>query len=186
MKKITLLLLLMISSITFGQRYSDEFSYSLKSGVVSGSTYGNFYGTSIGASYIIGTEGYMADANIGYYTSDIKFGQTHLPYKLFSLEVLGGYTIEEDSLYPFYFNFKTGMSFGYEFVNNGGHYETLYFSKLPYPTNSFACGVILNPEAEIILTDNLTGTINFSQYFDLLSRYQKNYYTTFLGIKYYL
>ncbi len=185
MRKLTFLFLI-ITTFAFAQRNSNGYSVFAKGGMISSSKLFGKFGGSAGVSYVIGTKGFLTDVQVNYHLSDIDYNESTLPYQLLSLEFLGGYSIEKESLYPFYFNFKGGFFMGYERINKDSEYEDLYSTKLPYETSNFSYGVSVSPEVEIIAYDNISAILSFTQYFNLKSDYNKSYYTAFVGLKYYL
>lgn len=185
MKKIFYLLSVVVPLFSFAQQ-TNTIALQANIGLMNGK--GEFIGNnasniSLGAQFFVRNGDYFIESNLfmqDYFVDKEKF---NLPYQLYGLSVLGGYSYEMGKLY---LNFKGGGFIGKEKVNRGKDIEEVHGTFLKNSVNSFTYGVVVSPEFEFRIWEKLNGVANFNQYWNIKSKYADWKYSINLGLKYYL
>ena len=182
-----LLFTLVIASISlYGQRKENGWALQARYGIMEGKgeTSGIASELNFGTSVTIGKRGALAEANLFLQDYYVDKDNLNLPYKLYGLNALGGWSYE--GVRNFYFNIKGGVFIGVENVNNGNTTESQFGTPLAHPINGFTYGFLVAPEVEIKVWDRLTLLVNFNQYWNRGSEYANWKYSVNAGLKYYL
>ena len=106
---------------------------------------------------------------------------------MYGLNVIGGWSYE--NLQPVFINLKAGLIGGFEQVNNGNkttNWNNLEGVPLQVNTDKFVYGAVISPEIELAIWRNLSGTVSFSQYWNLRSDVSEWKYSGNIGLKWYL
>ena len=185
--KIKLLVGVLLLSIgSFAQRKNDGWAIQSHYGIMEGKGQMSNYAStaSIGVNFFPGSRGYLVESNLMIHDYFVDKDNLNLPYKLYGLNVMGGWSYE--NLSPFFLNLKAGAFVGIERINNGKDRDNLYGILLPIDVTKFTYGAVISPEAEIVIWKRLTGLLCFSQYWNIKSEVSEWKYSVELGIKWYL
>ncbi|PWN62406.1 hypothetical protein C1631_022845 [Chryseobacterium phosphatilyticum] len=143
------------------------------------------YMAKIGYMRVIGDKGFLGKAEGFYQDYKVNYidGQV-LPYKRYGLNVSAGYSYE--GLYPVFLNGWFGAYGAYETANDGNTKDPRYNAEIPTNVKGFVYGLSGSAEAEIVLVRKLSLLVNYTQYYDLKSKFSKSNYAFFGGIRYYI
>lgn len=143
------------------------------------------YMAKIGYMKVIGDKGFIGKAEAFYqdYKVDYIDGQV-LPYQKYGLNVNVGYSYE--GLYPVMLNGFIGAYGAYENANKGNQKDPLYNAEIPYNVKGFVYGISGSAEAEIYLIRRMSILLNYSQFYDLKSKFSKSNYALFGGLRFYI
>lgn len=138
-----------------------------------------------GYSKIFGDKGFLGKAE-GFY-QDYKVGYLDnqlLPYQKYGVNIQAGYSYE--GLVPVFLNIWAGGYGAYEIVNKGMQNDPRYNAPIPAEIKGFTYGVTGSAEIELIVVRKLSIVADYTQYYDLKSKFSKSNYAFFGGIKYYI
>ena len=193
MKKIAFLILVVLGTTSYAQRKAGGWAVQARYGLMEGKGQMNsFWGAfpegqatsgAIGANVLIGNKGLMAEGNFFMNDYFVDKDNFNLPYRLYGLNILGGWSYE--GFRKIYLNFKGGGFIGIENVNNGKQTENIYEILLPNSVDAFTYGMLIIPEVEIKIWNKLSGLVSFSQYWNIGSKYSHFKYDVNLGVKWY-
>lgn len=137
----------------------------------------------VGYGRVFGNKGILGKAELFYQNYEVGYlDQQILPYNKFGLNVNAGYSLE--ALYPVLINVYAGGFAGYETVNDGNDKDPKYNATIPYKIKGFTYGVSGSVEMEIFLIRNLSLLVDYTQFYDLKSKFSKSNYGVFGGLKY--
>lgn len=188
------MLLVLGAGIMQAQRQDGGWAVQGKFGIMEGKGQMNsFFGAfpegqatsaQIGVNLLVGNKGLMAEAN--FFMNDYFVDTTNfdLPYRLYGLNVLGGWSYE--GFRKLYLNFKGGAFAGIERINNGNDRDSVTKGKYKNSVRGLTYGIVLNPELEIVLYKKLSLTISSSQYWHPSNKWTKFQHSGDIGLKYYL
>lgn len=187
MKKTFLVFTLLVGlSSLFAQGRFDGQSYIFANGgyVLERDSLSSGFMVKAGYGRVMGDMGWFGKAEAFYHDYEVKYidGQ-NLPYQKYGLSVLGGYSLEQ--LAPIYFNFNAGGYLAYENANKGKDTDPLYNAKIPVNVKGVTYGIVGGAEIEYMFVDGLSFTIDYTQYYDLRSKFSKSNFGLFGGLKYY-
>lgn len=189
MRKIILVMVLLFSIGGYAQRKNDGWAIQGHYGIMKGEgQISKFASTaSLGVSHYPGSKGFLIEANLFVNDSYVDKDKFNLPYRLYGLNVIGGWSYE--NLQPVFINFKAGLIGGFEQVNNGNkttNWNNLEGVPLQVDTDKFVYGAVISPEIELAIWRNLSVTVSFSQYWNLRSDVSEWKYSGNIGLKWYL
>lgn len=195
MKKIVLFIFtIFLINSAYGQRQAGGWAIQGKFGLMEGRGQMNtFWGafpegqavsTSIGVNTLIGNKGTMFEANLFMNDYFVDKDNFNLPYRLYGLSALGGWSYEK--VRKFYFNLKGGTFAGIERVNGGNDKEANTGATFANSVSNFVYGVLVMPEVEYSVYNKITLTVSYTQYWKPSSKWSRFSYGLELGVKYYL
>lgn len=137
----------------------------------------------VGYGRVFGNKGLLGKAEVFYQNYEVSYLDNQiLPYNKFGLNINAGYSLE--ALYPVLINVYAGGFAGYETVNDGKDRDIKYNALIPYKVKGFTYGISGSVEAEIFLVRNLSLLLDYTQFYDLKSKFSKSNYGVFGGLKY--
>ncbi len=139
---------------------------------------------SAGASVLIGNKGYLFETNLFMNDYFVDKDNFNLPYRLYGLNALGGWSYE--GIRKIYLNFKAGGFIGIQKINNGNDKEATTGATYPNSVSGFAYGILISPELEFLIYRNITLKASYSQYWQPSGKWSKFQYGFEFGVKYYL
>lgn len=187
MKKLFFLFSCMVCMVAFGQRSKNVVSLHGKVGYMEGKgiLMQDFASSAtFGVQQLLG-KGYLWEANL--FAQD--FSVTHkelentIPYSLYGLNVMGGWSLE--NLNPLYFNFKIGGFGGYYVANRGEDVEKEFGTTFTNSVKGITYGALAEAEAEVILLGRLSAVGSFTQFFYPKDNWITWNYTVQAGLKFY-
>lgn len=139
----------------------------------------------VGYARVIGDKGFLGKAEAFYqdYKVDYIDGQI-LPYKKYGLNVSAGYSYE--GLYPVFLNAWFGAYGAYEMANDGNEKDPKFNAQIPTKVKGFVYGLSGSAEVELVLARRLSLLVDYTQYYDLKSKFSKSNYAFFGGLRYYI
>ncbi|CAA7393302.1 hypothetical protein [Chryseobacterium fistulae] len=139
----------------------------------------------VGYMRVIGDKGFLGKAEAFYQDYKVNYidGQV-LPYKRYGLNVNAGYSYE--GLYPVLINGWLGAYGAYETANDGNQKDPKYNAEIPTNVKGFVYGISGSGEVEVVLVRKLSLLVNYTQYYDLKSKFSKSNYAFFGGLRYYI
>lgn len=186
MKKLSIILGLLFFSVASSQAIKNgqsgvhaEYGFSpskedLKSG----------YFVKAGYSRVMGEKGFLGKAEFFYQSSEVKYYNNIMPYAKYGINVNAGYGYE--GLYPVVLTAWLGVFGSLENVNKGNENYPNSSAIIPEKTNSFTYGISGSLGGEIFITNNLAFLVNYSQFYDVASKFSKSNYGIFGGLKFYI
>lgn len=143
------------------------------------------YMAKLGYMRVMGDKGFLGKAEVFYQDFKINYidGQV-LPYQKYGLNINAGYSYE--GLYPVMLNAFLGVYGAYENANKGNQKDPLYNAEIPYNVKGFVYGISGSAEAEIYLMRRMSLLVNYSQFYDLKSKFSKSNYALFGGLRFYI
>lgn len=190
MKKFKFLMissLFLFSLLVYGQgRSNGQYVVNAQYGFVpsSGDKTGQFM-IDVGVSKIIGDKGFFAKIETIYANYKVDYTESVLlDYNKYIINFNGGYSIE--TLYPVFINFNAGAFIGYEKANKGKRKDPYFGATIPKKTKGFVYGLSGTAEAEVMIVNNISFLVNYSQFIDFKSDFSKSNYAIFAGLKYYI
>ncbi|GIJ95390.1 hypothetical protein CAPN002_26080 [Capnocytophaga stomatis] len=194
MKKVIFLILVVLGTTVHAQRKAGGWAIQARYGLMEGKGQMNsFFGAfpegqatsgQVGVNLLIGNKGLMAEANLfmnDYFVDTTNF---NLPYRLYGLNALGGWSYE--GFRKLYLNLKAGAFAGIERINDGNDRENITGGKYRNSVAGLTYGIILNPELEIVLYRKLSLTISSTQYWHPSNKWTRFQHSGDIGLKYYL
>lgn len=146
---------------------------------------GNSFMAIAGYNHVFGDKGFLGKAELFYMKNNVSYtGGQYLPYERYGLNVSAGYSYE--GLYPLFLNLYGGAFAGYEKVNNGDERDPLYNALIPAKVKGFTYGLSGSAELELVLVRRLSLIANYTQFYDLQTKFSKSNYGIFGGLKYYI
>lgn len=137
----------------------------------------------VGYGRVFGNKGFIGKAEVFYQKYDVTYLDNQiLPYNKIGLNVNAGYSLE--FLYPVVLNGYVGGFAGYETVNKGNDRDPKYNALIPEKVKGFTYGISGSIEAEIFIVRNLSFVVDYTQFYDLKSKFSKSNYAIFGGLKY--
>lgn len=138
-----------------------------------------------GYSKVFGEKGFLGKAEGFYQDYDITYLDNQiLPYEKYGLNVSAGYSYE--GLAPVFINAWLGAYGAYEKANNGNQKDPLYNAEIPTKVSGITYGLSGSAELEIVLVRKLSFLADYTQYYDLKSKFSKSNFAFFGGLKYYI
>lgn len=138
-----------------------------------------------GYNQVIGDKGFLGKIEGFYQKTKVGYtGNQFLPYEKYGLNVSAGYSYE--GLYPVFLNAYVGAFGAYEKVNDGSDMDPLYGALIPEKVKGFTYGVTGSAEIEVVLVRKLSLIANYTQFYDLKSKFSKSNYALFGGLKFYI
>lgn len=132
---------------------------------------------------VIGEKGILGRSGVFYQDYKVAYNRQLLPYQKYGVNVMAGYSYE--GLYPVFLNAYIGGYAGYEIANKGVKKDT-YGALIPTNVNNFTFGIVGTAEMEVILWERIGAVIDYTQYYDLKSKFSKSSYGINAGLKIYL
>lgn len=138
-----------------------------------------------GYNRVLGDKGFLGKIEGFYQKSKVGYtGGQYLPYEKYGLNISAGYSYE--GLYPLFLNAYVGAFGAYEKVNDGKERDPLYNAQIPAKVKGFAYGISGSAELELVLARKLSLIGNYTQFYDVSSKFSKSNYAIFGGLKFYL
>lgn len=138
-----------------------------------------------GYGQVFGDKGFLGKAEFFYSKYWVNYQKEQiLPYQKYGINVQGGWSYEE--LSPVFLNGFAGIFGAFEQVNNGKKTDPVYNAAIPSKVKQFTYGFTGTFEVEIILVRNLNLTADYTQFYDMKSKFSKGQYAVFGGLKYYI
>lgn len=143
------------------------------------------YAVKGGYSKVFGDKGFLGKAEAFYQDYEVGYldNQT-LPYQKYGASVMAGYSYE--GLAPVFFNVYAGVFGAYEKANNGNQNDPLYNAEIPQKVDGLVYGLTGSAEVEVMLTRKISLVGNYSQWYDVKSKFSKSQFGIFGGLKFYL
>lgn len=123
-------------------------------------------------------EGFYQDYKITYLDNQI------LPYQKYGLSVSAGYSYE--GLSPVFINGWLGGYGAFEKANDGNQNDPKFNAAIPAKVSGITYGLTGSAEVEVMLTRKLSFLVDYTQFYDLKSKFSKSNYAFFGGLKYYI
>ena len=141
------------------------------------------YMAKVGYGRVFGNKGLLGKAEFFYQDYEVSYLDNQiLPYKKYGLNVNVGYSFER--LYPVLLNVYAGGFAAYENVNDGKTTDPKYNAIIPAKVKGFTYGVSGSAEIEIFVVRNLSILLDYTQFYDMRSKFSKANYGVFGGLKY--
>ena len=138
-----------------------------------------------GYNHVFGDKGLLGKVEAFYQDTKISYTDNQiLPYQKYGLNVAVGYSYE--GLYPVFLNGYVGAFGAYEKANDGNQKDPLYSAQIPSNVKGMTFGLSGSAEIEIVLVRKLSLITNYTQFYDLKSKFSKSNYALFGGLKYYI
>lgn len=138
-----------------------------------------------GYSKVIGKKGFLGKIEAFYQNYEVTYIDNQiLPYQKYGLNANAGYSIE--ALAPVYFNAWIGGFAGYEMANDGKKTDPKYNAEIPTEVKGFVYGLSGSAEIEYAFARKFSMLTNYTQFYDLKSKFSKSNFGFFAGIKYYI
>jgi len=138
-----------------------------------------------GYGLVFGDNGWLGRADFVYFKHPVKYTNNRLfPYEKYGINVQAGWSYEE--LHPVSFNGFAGIFGAYEKINNGNTEDLVYNNKIPYKMKQFTFGFSGTAEIEVMLIEQLSLTVDYTQFYDIISKFSKGRYAIFGGLKFYI
>ncbi|WP_336691130.1 MULTISPECIES: hypothetical protein [unclassified Chryseobacterium] len=138
-----------------------------------------------GYNHIFGDKGLLGKIEAFYQDSKVRYTDNQiLPYQKYGLNVAVGYSYE--GLYPVFLNGYIGAFGAYEKANEGNQKDPLYNAQIPNNVKGITFGLSGSAEIEIVLVRKLSLITNYTQFYDLKSKFSKSNYALFGGLKFYI
>lgn len=152
----------------------------------SNSKTGNEFTATFGYLKVFGRDGWLLKADAVYQKSHFNYlGNQSLSLENYGINIQGGWTYE--GLKPIYLQAYGGIFAAYQKANNGNDRDPLYGAKLSTKVNGPTYGLSGTAEVEIaIISTKLSLLGNYTQFYDLHSKFSKESYALFAGIRLYL
>lgn len=139
----------------------------------------------VGYNQTFGDKGFIGKAEAFYQDYNVSYSNNQiLPYQKYGLAIYGGWSYE--ALHPVYINFYGGAYGGYEVVNDGNSKDILYNATIPTSVKGFTYGLTGGMELEVLLARRISLIADYTQYWDLKSKFSKSNGAVFGGIKFYI
>lgn len=187
MKKIAITtFLLMAVSITAQGRRANQSAAQIAYGVMPDAekSQGNSFMLKAGYSRVIGEKGFLGKAEAFYQKYGVGYiDEQILPYQKIGISAQAGWSFE--NLSPFFLNIYLGGFAAHETVNEGENKDLLYQAEIPEKVKGMTYGINGGVEAELIIYKNISLTVDYSQYYDLKSKFSETSYAIFGGLKFY-
>ena len=123
-------------------------------------------------------EGFYQDYKITYLDNQI------LPYQKYGLSVSAGYSYE--ALSPVFLNAWIGAYGAFEKANDGNQNDPKFNAAIPSKVSGISYGITGSAEVEVMITPKLSFLADYTQFYDLKSKFSKSNYAFFGGLKYYI
>lgn len=138
-----------------------------------------------GYNQVIGNKGLLGKVEAFYQKTKVGYtGNQLLPYEKYGLNVSAGYSYE--GLYPVFLNAYVGAFGAYEKANDGNQKDPLYSAQISEKVKGFTYGISGSAEIEVVLVRKLSLIGNYTQFYDLKSKFSKSNYAIFGGLKFYI
>lgn len=138
-----------------------------------------------GYNHVLGDKGFLGKIEGFYQKTNVNYlGNQVLPYEKYGLNVSGGYSYE--GLYPVFINAYVGAFAAYENVNNGNERDPKFNAVIPEKVKGFVYGISGSAELEVVLARKISIIGNYTQFYDLKSKFLKSNYGIFGGLKFYI
>lgn len=188
MKKIltTTFLLIAVSAFSQGRR-ANQNAVQIAYGIMPDAeqAQGNSFMLKAGYSKVIGEKRFLGKAEAFYQKYGVGYIDAQiLPYQKIGISAQAGWSFE--NLSPFFLNIYLGGFAAHETVNEGESKDPLFQAEIPEKVKGMTYGINGGVEAELILYKNISFTVDYSQYYDLKSKFSETSYGIFGGFKIYL
>lgn len=189
-KKILILTLLLASVFSFGQGRRENQSgihalYGYMPASSSDSLKEGSFMAIAGYNKVIGDKGLLGKVEAFYQKTKVGYtGNQILPYEKYGLNISAGYSYEK--FYPVLLNVYVGAFGAYEKVNNGSDKDPKFNALIPEKVKGFTYGVSGSAEIEVVLVRKLSLVGNYTQFYDVKSKFSKSKYAIFGGLKFYI
>lgn len=141
--------------------------------------------TKAGYSRVMGEKGFLGKAEGFYQDYKVSYLDNQvLPYQKYGLSVQAGYSYE--GLAPVFLNAWFGGYAAYEKANDGNQKDPRYNAVIPTKVTGITYGITGSAEVEIVLFRKMSLLLDYTQYYDLKSKFSKSNYGIFGGLKYYI
>lgn len=138
-----------------------------------------------GYSRVMGEKGFLGKAEGFYQDYKVSYLDNQiLPYNNYGISVLAGYSYE--GLSPVFINAYLGGFGGYETINNGNKRDPKYNTDIPERLKGFTYGITGSAELEIMIIRKFSFVVDYTQFYDLKSKFSKSNFAFFGGLKYYI
>ncbi|UTG66782.1 hypothetical protein J2O02_18335 (plasmid) [Elizabethkingia anophelis] len=189
MKKNTLLLFLFVCVLGFAQgRRNGQSAIHAQYGFIPSTSDSKETSFMLNAGYlkVFNEQGWLGKAEAIYGKYDVSYSNNQrLAYERYGVNVQAGWTYE--GLKPVYLNAFAGLFAGYEKVNNGKENDPLYNAKIPEKVKGFTYGLSGTAEVEVaIIPTKFSLIANYTQFYDLQSKFSKGSYGIFGGFRFYV
>lgn len=146
---------------------NSTFAYQLKAGYVK----------------IFGSSGLIGKADLNFATYEVAYRDNlRLPYQRINIAVMPGYSYE--GWFPLMINGFVGFYGAYEIVNNNNRTISGTNGQIPEKINSFTTGFAGTAEIEVSISQWLSVVVDFTQYYDITSKFSKGKYAFYGGFKF--
>lgn len=188
MKQAILTVMLFLNTIAFAQvRSADQSGIHAQYGYIfpKYDEHKSEFMAKIGYNRTFGENGYLGKAEAFYQNYNVGYtdGQT-LPYQKYGVSAYAGYSFEK--INPVLINAYAGAYGAYEVVNDGNSRDKLYNAEIPASVKGFTYGLTGSIELELILSRKFSFLADYTQYWDLKSKFSKSNGAVFGGIKFYI
>lgn len=187
MKKILIsTMVLMAVSISAQGRRANQSAAQIAYGIMPDAekAQGDSFMLKAGYSRVIGEKGFLGKAEAFYQNYGVEYIDAQiLPYQKIGISAQAGWSFE--NLSPFFLNIYLGGFAAHETVNEGENKDLLYQAEIPEKVKGMTYGINGGVEAELILYKNISLTVDYSQYYDLKSKFSETSYAVFGGLKFY-
>lgn len=187
MKKVLIsaALLISISIFSQGRRDKQSFINAQYGYILSKDNLDGGFMAKAGYGKLIGEKGLMGKGEVFYQDYKVNYIDNQiLPYKNYGLSAMAGYSYE--GLSPVFINVWLGAFGSYEIVNDGNTKDPIYNTDIPERLKGFTYGLTGSAELEIMLFRKLSLVADYTQYYDLKSKFTKSNFAFFGGLKYYI
>jgi len=138
-----------------------------------------------GYGLVFGDNGWLGRADFVYSKYSVNYTNDRIfPYEKYGINVQVGWSYE--GLYPVFLNGFAGIFGAYEKINNGNTEDYISSNKIPYKMKQFTFGFSGTAEIEIMLVENLSLAFDYTQSYDVISKFSKGQYAIFGGLKFYI
>lgn len=136
-----------------------------------------------GYSKLFGSKGFMGKADLNFANYEVSYRDNlRLPYQRINIAITPGYSYE--GLFPLMINGFVGFYGAYEIVNNNNSTISGTNVRVPEKINSFNTGFVGTAELELSITPWLSAVVDFTQYYDITSKFSKGKYAIYGGFKF--
>lgn len=137
-----------------------------------------------GYSRTFGDKGILGKAEFFYKTYGVSYIDSNpLPYQMYGVNVNAGYSFEK--LQYVYLTAYAGLYGGFEVVNKNNPKEPTHGQTINGELRGFRYGISASAEVEVPVIRNFSIIADYTQFFNLTSKFSKAIGTVNGGVKYY-